>query len=44
MSGKRIKQIDNPCQSIEVNDLAKGIYIVKIETGERITTRKIIKK
>jgi hypothetical protein len=43
VNGKTVKQIYNPNQWIEVNDLAKGIYILKITTTKGTTTRKIIK-
>jgi hypothetical protein len=42
--GRTIKQWDNIGQSVEIDDLANGIYLVKIQTMEGNTTRKIIKQ
>jgi hypothetical protein len=43
-SGKMLKQINNIQTSISLDDLAVGIYLVKVKTEDGETVRKIIKQ
>ncbi len=44
INGRMIKQILFPNQDINVNDLAKGIYLVKVKTEAGDVLRKVIKE
>ena len=41
--GKKVKDVTSDFKTIPVNDLSNGIYIVKIQSGNRVVFRKIIK-
>jgi hypothetical protein len=41
--GKKVKDVTNDFKTIPVNDLSNGIYIVKIQSGNHMEFRKIIK-
>ncbi len=42
--GRTVRQWNNVEQSVEINDLSNGIYLIKIQTPEGNTTQKIIKQ
>ena len=42
--GKKVKEISSEFESIKVNDLSHGIYLVKIETELGIVFKRLIKK
>ena len=44
ISGRNLLQIANPNQTIDINSLANGIYIVKVKTEQGETVRKIVKE
>lgn len=43
MDGKLQLQYNSPNQSIDISDLAEGIYIAKINSGEKSISRKFLK-
>jgi hypothetical protein len=43
-SGVLVLQKDNPHSSINISNLASGLYIVRIHTGKTITMKKLIVK
>ncbi|MDR1683019.1 MAG: T9SS type A sorting domain-containing protein [Candidatus Symbiothrix sp.] len=43
VSGRRINFVDRPNQSINTKDWNKGVYLIKIATGEGEIVRKIVK-
>ncbi|MDR2010264.1 MAG: T9SS type A sorting domain-containing protein [Bacteroidales bacterium] len=43
LNGRVLKQISNPSQEIDVSDLSKGIYFIKIKTKKGETTKRIVK-
>ncbi len=44
MDGRRINRLRNVQSMIDMDNLAKGIYLVRIKTIEKTTTHKIVKK
>jgi hypothetical protein len=45
VTGKQVKATDKPSVSgIDISNLAAGVYVLKIETGENYSIRKIIKQ
>ena len=44
ISGRALMQVANPVLSIDINNLAKGIYLVKVRTAQGETVRKIVKQ
>lgn len=44
ITGKKVKSITNNLSEIDVNELERGIYFVKLFTNKGITTQKIIKE
>lgn len=41
--GKKVKNVNSDFKTIPVNDLSNGIYIIKIQSGNHMVFRKIIK-
>ena len=44
VTGKQVLQIKNPTMTIDVSQLKSSIYILKIITDNRVSTKKLIKK
>jgi hypothetical protein len=43
VTGKQVLQIKNPTMTIDVSQLKSSIYILKIITDNRVSTKKLIK-
>ena len=41
ISGRELKQLPYPAQSIEIGNLANGIYIIKVKTAAGETVKKL---
>ncbi len=44
ITGRLVKQFNNPTSQIQISDLEKGTYILKIQSANRTITKQIIKK
>lgn len=44
LNGQIRNSIDNPSSEISISDLDKGIYLLRVTTGDQMITKKLIKK
>ena len=44
ISGRMLQEANNPSTSIDISNLANGIYLVKVKTAQRESTIKIVKQ
>lgn len=44
LSGQKIKSIHNPTDEIDLSFVSSGTYLLKIISGDKVTTRRIVRK